>query len=80
MMRSAAPFRSRNQRGTTFSVRENTWVAAHQPLRLAWSASPAGAVGWRAQLYPRGDVDRLLLDARVTEPVVAWAEARLRSG
>ena len=46
------------------------------PLRLAWSASPAGAVGWRAQLYPRGDVDRLLLDARVTEPVVAWAEAR----
>jgi hypothetical protein len=46
------------------------------PLRLTWSASPAGAVGWRAQLYPRGDVDRLLLDARVTEPVVAWAEAR----
>lgn len=46
------------------------------PLRLAWSASPAGAVGWRAQLYPRGDADRLLLDARVSEPVVAWAEAR----
>lgn len=46
------------------------------PLRLAWSASPAGAVGWRAQLYPRGDADRLLLDARVSEPAVAWAEAR----
>lgn len=46
------------------------------PLRLAWSASPVGAVGWRAQLYPRGDADRLLLDARVSEPAVAWAEAR----
>ena len=46
------------------------------PLRLAWLASPAGAVGWRAQLYPRGDADRLLLDARVSEPAVAWAEAR----
>ncbi|RTL44346.1 MAG: hypothetical protein EKK53_07650 [Burkholderiales bacterium] len=46
------------------------------PLQLGWAASPAGAVGWRAQLYPRGDADRLLLDARVSEPGVAWAEAR----
>jgi len=46
------------------------------PLRLAWAASPAGAVAWRAQLYPRGDADRLLLDARVSEPAVSWAEAR----
>ena len=46
------------------------------PMRLAWTASPAGAVGWRAQLYPRGDLDRLLLDAHVTEPLVAWADAR----
>jgi hypothetical protein len=46
------------------------------PLRLTWPASPAGAVAWRAQLYPRGDADRLLLDARVSEPAVAWAEAR----
>lgn len=50
--------------------------AERLPLRLAWRASPAGAVGWRAQLYPRGDADRLLLDARVSEPVATWAEAR----
>ncbi|MCE4557297.1 FecR domain-containing protein [Roseateles cellulosilyticus] len=46
------------------------------PLRLGWAASPAGAQAWRAQLYARGDFDRLMLDARVTEPVAAWPEAR----
>ena len=60
-------------------------VAADRlPLQLRWAASPAGAVGWRAQLYagrdPARDAgrddDRLLLDARVAEPIAAWAEAR----
>lgn len=46
------------------------------PLQLRWAASPAGAVAWRAQLYPKGDFDRLLLDARVAEPMAAWAEVR----
>lgn len=46
------------------------------PLQLRWAASPAGAVAWRAQLYARGDFERLLLDARVSEPVAAWPEAR----
>ncbi|WP_165917545.1 FecR domain-containing protein [Roseateles saccharophilus] len=51
-------------------------TAERLPLRLAWTASPAGAVAWRAQLYAKGDFERLLLDARVTEPVAAWPEAR----
>lgn len=51
-------------------------TAERLPLSLAWQASPAGAVAWRAQLYAKGDFDRLLLDARVAEPVAAWAEAR----
>ncbi|WP_457421804.1 FecR domain-containing protein [Roseateles sp. P5_E7] len=51
-------------------------TAERLPLRLTWAASPTGAVAWRAQLFPKGDFDRLMLDARVTEPVVAWAEAR----
>jgi hypothetical protein len=51
-------------------------TAERLPLQLRWTASPAGAVAWRAQLYPKGDFDRLLLDARVAEPVAAWAEAR----
>ncbi|MFG6430894.1 FecR domain-containing protein [Roseateles sp. LYH14W] len=51
-------------------------TAERLPLRLSWGASPAGAVAWRAQLFPKGDFDRLLLDARVAEPVAAWAEAR----
>lgn len=51
-------------------------TAERLPLRLAWAASPAGAVGWRAQLYAKGDFDRLMLDARVSEPVAAWGEAR----
>lgn len=50
--------------------------AERLPLRLAWVGGPAGAVSWRAQLYPRGDFDRLLLDARVGEPTVTWPEAR----
>jgi hypothetical protein len=50
--------------------------AERLPLRLAWAAAPPGAVAWRAQLYARGDFDRLLLDARVSEPVAAWPEAR----
>jgi len=50
--------------------------AERLPLRLTWSASPAGAVAWRVQLFPKGDFDRLLLDARVSEPAVAWGEAR----
>ncbi|MFN3862366.1 MAG: FecR domain-containing protein [Roseateles sp.] len=50
--------------------------AERLPLRLAWVGGPAGAVSWRAQLYPRGDFDRLLLDARVGEPAVTWPEAR----
>jgi len=51
-------------------------TAERLPLQLAWTASPPGAVAWRAQLYPRGDFDRLLLDARVGEPAAAWADAR----
>lgn len=51
-------------------------TAERLPLRLAWAASPAGAVAWRAQLFPKGDFDRLLLDARVSEPAAAWGEAR----
>ena len=51
-------------------------TAERLPLRLAWAASPAGAVAWRAQLFPKGDFDRLLLDARISEPAAAWGEAR----
>ena len=51
-------------------------VAERLPLRLAWTGGPAGAATWRAQLYARGDFDRLLLDAHVAEPVAAWPEAR----
>lgn len=51
-------------------------TAERLPLRLGWAASPAGAVAWRAQLYARGDFERLLLDARVAEPAAAWPEAR----
>jgi hypothetical protein len=51
-------------------------TAERLPLQLRWAASPAGAVAWRAQLYAKGDFDRLLLDARVGEPATAWAEAR----
>lgn len=51
-------------------------TAERLPLRLAWAASPVGAVAWRAQLFPHGDFDRLMLDARVAEPANAWAEAR----
>ncbi|RZJ05484.1 MAG: hypothetical protein EOP39_20025, partial [Rubrivivax sp.] len=51
-------------------------TAERLPLRLGWTASPPGAVAWRAQLYAKGDFDRLLLDARVTDPQAAWAEAR----
>ncbi|MBW8847437.1 MAG: FecR domain-containing protein [Burkholderiales bacterium] len=51
-------------------------LAERLPLHLAWAGGPAGAATWRAQLYPRGDVDRLLLDAHVAEPVATWPEAR----
>ncbi|MFG6486478.1 FecR domain-containing protein [Roseateles sp. BYS78W] len=51
-------------------------TAERLPLRLGWAASPAGAVAWRAQLFPKDDFDRLMLDARVAEPAAAWAEAR----
>jgi len=51
-------------------------TAERLPLRLTWGPSPAGAVAWRAQLYAKGDFDRLLLDARVSEPAAAWPEAR----
>lgn len=51
-------------------------TAERLPLRLGWTASPPGAVAWRAQLYPKGDFDRLLLDARVADSQAAWAEAR----
>jgi hypothetical protein len=51
-------------------------VAERLPLRLAWTGGPSGAATWRAQLYARGDFDRLLLDAHVGEPVVDWPEAR----
>jgi hypothetical protein len=51
-------------------------TAERLPLRLGWAASPVGAVAWRAQLYAKGDFERLLLDARVAEPVAAWPEAR----
>jgi hypothetical protein len=50
--------------------------AERMPLRLAWVGGPAGALTWRAQLYPRGDFDRLLLDAHVGEPAVTWPQAR----
>lgn len=51
-------------------------LAERLPLRLAWTGGPTGAATWRAQLYARGDFDRLLLDAHVAEPVVSWPEAR----
>lgn len=51
-------------------------VAERLPLRLAWTGGPTGAATWRAQLYARGDFDRLLLDAHVAEPVASWPEAR----
>ncbi|MGQ3050892.1 MAG: FecR domain-containing protein [Roseateles sp.] len=51
-------------------------VAERLPLYLSWVGGPTGAVTWRAQLYPRGDFDRLLLDASVGEPAVTWPEAR----
>lgn len=51
-------------------------VAQRLPLHVAWAASPAGAAAWRAQLYPQGDFDRLLLDVRVTEPAATWPQAR----
>jgi hypothetical protein len=51
-------------------------VAERLPLHLAWVGGPTGAVSWRAQLYPRGDFDRLLLDEVVGEPATTWAEAR----
>ncbi|HEY0954847.1 MAG TPA: FecR domain-containing protein [Roseateles sp.] len=50
--------------------------AERLPLRLAWVGGPSGAATWRAQLYARGDFDRLLLDAQVGEPAVSWNEAR----
>lgn len=51
-------------------------IAERLPLHLAWTGGPTGAVAWRAQLYPRGDFDRLLLDAVVGEPAADWPEAR----
>ncbi len=51
-------------------------LAERLPLRLSWVGGPAGALTWRAQLYARGDFERLLLDAQVGEPVVSWPEAR----
>ncbi|MDR7269985.1 hypothetical protein J2X20_002643 [Pelomonas saccharophila] len=51
-------------------------VAERLPLHLAWVGGPTGAVSWRAQLYPRGDFDQLLLDAVVGEPATKWPEAR----
>lgn len=51
-------------------------VAERLPLHLAWTGGPAGASAWRAQLYVRGDFDRLLLDAVVAEPAATWPEAR----
>lgn len=51
-------------------------VVERLPLHLSWVGGPAGAVSWRAQLYARGDFDRLLLDAVVGEPAATWPEAR----
>ncbi|MGM9485361.1 FecR domain-containing protein [Roseateles sp. NT4] len=51
-------------------------VAERLPLHLAWVGGPTGAATWRAQLYVRGDFDRLLLDDVVGEPATTWAEAR----
>jgi len=51
-------------------------VAERLPLRLSWTGGPTGALTWRAQLYARGDFDRLLLDETVGEPTANWAEAR----
>ncbi len=51
-------------------------VAERLPLHLAWVGGPTGAATWRAQLYARGDFDRLLLDDVVGEPAATWAEAR----
>lgn len=51
-------------------------VAERLPLRLSWTGGPTGALTWRAQLYARGDFDRLLLDDTVGEPTANWAEAR----
>lgn len=51
-------------------------VAERLPLHLSWVGGPTGAATWRAQLYARGDFDRLLLDNVVGEPAATWAEAR----
>jgi hypothetical protein len=51
-------------------------VAERLPLHLSWVGGPTGAATWRAQLYARGDFDRLLLDAVVGEPTASWPEAR----
>ncbi|HEY1131593.1 MAG TPA: FecR domain-containing protein [Roseateles sp.] len=53
-----------------------TPVVERLPLHLSWVGGPTGAVSWRAQLYVRGDFDRLLLDAIVGEPAATWPEAR----
>ena len=43
------------------------------PLRLSW-APVAQARGYRAQIYPEGADDQLLLDARVEQPTARWAD------
>lgn len=51
-------------------------VVERLPLHLSWVGGTTGAATWRAQLYARGDFDRLLLDAVVGEPTASWPEAR----
>lgn len=49
-------------------------LADRLPLKLSWTASPVGALAWRAQVFTRGERQQLLLDARVTEPTAVWAK------
>jgi hypothetical protein len=43
------------------------------PLRLAWRALD-GASAYRAQVYPTGNAEQLLLDGRFTTPAARWAD------
>jgi len=43
------------------------------PLTLNWPPTP-GASAYRAQVYPAGDFERLLLDGRFASPRASWAD------
>ncbi|MBT9493986.1 MAG: FecR domain-containing protein [Paucibacter sp.] len=43
------------------------------PLRLTWSVA-AAAQAYRAQVFPAGDPERLLLDGRFEQPLAQWPD------